>query len=190
MWRDRYDPMDLLAQVPALSLAMDPLLAQLDQLLADDALVQRVKADLLRRAPHTATRGRPSTPVEVILRLLVVRQLDRWSDEETEHFVADSLVLRQFCRVSLAAVPDDTTLLRWANLMGAETMAALNDRVVELAQALKVMRERKLRVDSTVVETTIHHPTDSRLLGDGVRGLSRWLRRAKLPASAVPRPSG
>lgn len=179
MWRDRYDPMDLFTLVPMLSWAMEPILVQLDRLLEDDTLFQRVKADLLRRAPHTATRGRPSTPVEVILRMLVVKRLYRWSYEEAEHFVADRLVLRQFCRVYLAAVPDDTTLLRWANLMGAETLAMLNDRVVELAQALKVTRGRKLRGDRTVVETTIHHPTDSRLLGDGVRVLSRWLRRAK-----------
>jgi IS5 family transposase len=179
MLRDRYDPMDLFTLVPMLSWAMEPVLVQLDRLLEDDTLFQRVKADLLRRAPHTATRGRPSTPVEGILRMLVVKRLYCWSYEETEHFVADSLVLRQFCRVYLAAVPDDTTLLRWANLIGAETLATLNDRVVELAQALKVTRGRKRRVDSTVVETTIHHPTDSRLLGDGVRVLSRWLRRAK-----------
>jgi IS5 family transposase len=179
MLRDRYDPMHLFDLIPALSLAMDPILAQLDQLLEDDTLVQRVKADLLRRTPHTATRGRPSTPVEVILRMLVVKRLYRWSYEETEHFVADSLVLRQFCRVYLAPVPDDTTVLRWANLIGPETLEALNERVVALARSLKVTRGRKLRVDSTVVETNIHHPTDSRLVGDGVRVLSRWLRRAK-----------
>lgn len=44
---------------------------------------------------------------------------------------------------------------------------------------MKVTRGRKLRVDSTVVETNVHHPTDSRLLGDGVRVISRLLRRAK-----------
>jgi transposase, IS5 family len=179
MLRDRYDPMDLFALVPALSLAMEPILAQLDQLLEDDGLFQRVKADLRRRAPHTAMRGRPSTPVEVILRLLVVKRLYRWSYEETEHFVADSLVLRQFCRIYLASVPDDTTLLRWANLIEPQTLEALNERVVALAQSLKVTRGRKLPVDSMVVETHIHHPTDSRLVGDGVRVLSRWLRRAK-----------
>jgi IS5 family transposase len=179
MLRDRYTPMDLFAYVPALSLALDPVLAQLDQLLDDDALFQRVKADLLRRAPHTATRGRASTPVEVILRLLVVKRLYGWSYEETEHLVADSLVLRQFCRVYLEAVPDDTTLLRWANLIEPTTLAALNDRVVELARSLQITHGRKLRVDSMVVETHIHHPTDSRLVGDGVRVLSRWLRRAK-----------
>jgi len=76
-------------------------------------------------------------------------------------------------------VPDDTTLIRWANLIGPETVAALNDRVVELARSLKVTRGRKLRIDATVVETNIHHPTDSRILGDGVRVVSRLLRRAK-----------
>jgi transposase, IS5 family len=189
MLRDRYDPMDLFALVPALSLAMEPILAQLDQLLEDDGLFQRIKADLRRRAPHTATRGRPSTPVEVILRLLVVKRLYRWSYEETEHFVADSLVLRQFCRLYLASVPDDTTLLRWANLIGPQTLEALNERVVALARSLKVTRGRKLRVDSMVVETNIHHPTDSRLVGDGVRVLSRLLRRAKrVLAGGAPLP--
>jgi transposase, IS5 family len=168
-----------LALIPALSLAMDPVLAQLDQLLEDDALVQRVTADLWRRTPHTATRGRPSTPVEGSLRRLVVKRLDPWSDEETEPLVADRLVLRQCCRLSREPVPDDTTWLRWANLIGAKTVAALKERVVEWARWLKVTRGRQRRVDSTVVETTIPHPTDSRLVGDGVRGLSRLCRRAK-----------
>jgi IS5 family transposase len=101
---------------------MDPVLTQLDQLLKEDALFQRVKADLRRRALHTATHGRPSTPVAVVLRMLVVKRLCHWSYEETEHFVADNLVLRQFCRVYLAPMPDDTTLLRWANLIGPETL--------------------------------------------------------------------
>jgi IS5 family transposase len=179
MVRDRYAPMDLFAWVPALRMAMEPGLAELDRLLDDEVLFPRVKADLCRRAPHTTTRGRPSTPVEVILRMLVVKRLYHWSDEETEHFVADRLVLRQCCRIDLEAVPDDTTLLRWANLIGPATLAVLNDRVVELARALKVTRGRKLRVDSTVVETPMHDPTDSGLMGDGVRVLSRLLRRAK-----------
>jgi hypothetical protein len=63
MLRDRYDPMDLFALVPTRSLAMEPVLAQLDRLLDDDVLFQRLKADLRRRAPFTATRGRLSTPV-------------------------------------------------------------------------------------------------------------------------------
>ena len=114
MLRDRYEPQDLFALVPKLRLELDPELAQLDQLLDDDELFARVRADLARRRPQTATRGRPSTPVEVVLRLLVVKRLYNWSYEETEHFVGDSLVRRRFCRLYLQPVPADTTLIRWA----------------------------------------------------------------------------
>jgi IS5 family transposase len=180
MLRDRYQPVDLLALVPQAKLALEPELQELDGWLEDDLLCGRVKADLLRRYPHTATRGRYSTPVEVSLRVLIVKRLYHWSYEETERFVSDSLVLRQFCRVYGEAVPDDTTLIRWAQLIGPETLQVVNDQVVALARTLKVTRGRKLRVDSTVVETNIHHPTDSGLLCDGVRGVSRLLRRAKV----------
>ena len=179
MLRDRHVPQDLFALVPSAGLALDPVLAQLDTLLDDDALYQRVRADLAKRRPQTTTRGRQSTPVEVILRLLVIKRLYRWSYEEVERFVNDSLVLRQFCRVYLQPVPDDTTLIRWAGLIGPATVAALNDRVVALARDCRVTRGRKLRIDGTVVETNIRYPTDSKTLGDGVRVRSRLLRRAK-----------
>jgi transposase, IS5 family len=101
------------------------------------------------------------------------------SYEQTERFVCDSIVLRQFCRLYLESAPDDTTLIRWANAIGARTLAALNESVVELACSLKVTRGRKLRTDGTVVETNIHHPTDDALLADGVRIISRLVGRAK-----------
>jgi IS5 family transposase len=179
MLRDRYPAVDLFALVPALTLAFEPVLAQLDRLLDDDTVFQAVKADLARRRPHTLETGRPSTPVEVVLRLLIVRRLYSWSYAETEHFVSDSLVLRQFCRLGLERVPDDTTLLRWANLIQPATLEGLLDHVVALARQLKVTRGRKLRVDSTVVQTPVHYPTDSSLLADGVRMLGRLIRRAR-----------
>ena len=176
---DRYEPVNLFDLVPKLMADFEPQLRELDRLLEDDGILQRVKADLARRYPHSLTRGRHSTPVEAILRLLVVKRLYQWSYAETEHFVGDSLVLRQFCRLYLQQVPDDTTLIRWANLIGPETLQEINDRVVELATQRKVTRGRKLRVDSTVVETNIHYPTDSALVGDGVRVISRLLHKAK-----------
>jgi IS5 family transposase len=179
MLRERYTPINLFDLVPTLSLALDPVLTQLDHLLDDDTLFQAVKADLARRRPRTLTNGRPSTPVEVILRMLVVKHLYGWSYEATERWVGDSLVLRQFCRVYAAPVPDDTTLLRWANLIQPATLHRLLDHVVALARTLKVTHGRKLRIDGTVVETHIHHPTDSTLLYDGVRVLSRTLVKAK-----------
>jgi IS5 family transposase len=187
---DRYAPRDLFALVPQLVDDFEPELRELDRLLDDDGLVQTVKADMARRAPRSLTRGRRGTPVEVVLRLLVVKRLYGWSYEAVEHFVGDSLVLRQFCRVYLARVPDATTLLRWAHLVGPETLAGLNERVVQLARSLRVTRGRKLRVDSTVIETNIHHPTDSRILGDGVRVLSRLLRRARAALGGAAPPGG
>ncbi len=179
MLRDRYEPQNLFEMVAALSLKMEPVLARLDRLLDDDVLFREVRADLAQRYPHAEQTGRPSTPVEVILRMLIVKHLYGWSYEQTEYNVSDSLVLRQFCRVYLEPVPDDTTLIKWANLIQPQTLHDLLDHVTELARSLKVTRGRKLRTDGTVVETNIHHPTDSTLLGDGVRVLSRMLKKAR-----------
>ena len=99
MIRDRYDPVNLFRLVPQLQLEMEPTLAQLDPLLDDDQLFQAVKADLAAAIRIRPRFGRPSTPVEVILRMLVVKHLYHWSYEQAEQFVSDSLVLRQFCRV-------------------------------------------------------------------------------------------
>lgn len=186
MLQDRYAPVDMFTQLPGVCLRQDPVLAALDQLLDDEVLFTTLKQDLARRARYTLSRGRPSTPVEVILRMLVVMRLYGWSYAQTEYFVNDSLALRQFCRVYWHAVPDDTVLIKWANLIGPDTVARLHERVVALAHRLKVTRGRKLRVDTTVVETNIHHPTDSALLGDGVRVLSRLLRRARALGQALP----
>jgi IS5 family transposase len=176
---DRYPPMNLFAVVPELAAEVDPVLCELDRLLDDEELFRRLKADLARRSRHSLTAGRPGTPVEVILRLLVVKRLYGWSYEDVEHIVRGSVVLRQFCRIYGHKVPDDTTLLRWAHVIEPATLAALNERVVTLARNLRVTRGRKLRLDSTVVETTIHYPSDSSLLEDAVRVLSRLVRRAR-----------
>src|SRR3954465_1346548 len=179
MLRNRYDRTDLFALVPQLGLRFEPQLELLDRLLDDDEIVDLLRADMARRSPRSRSRGRPSTPVEVVLRMLVVKRLYGWSYEQTESFVNEGLVLRQFCRVYLERVPDDTVLIRWANTIGPQALQALNDRVVQLARSLKVTRGRKLRVDTTAVETELHFPPDSGRLGDGVRVVSRLLRRAK-----------
>src|SRR5215210_4326618 len=108
---DRYDPMNLFEMVPKLELQFEPELRELDRLLEDDELFSVVKADLAKRYPNSERLGRHSTPVEVILRMLVVKRLYGWSYQQSEHFVSDSIVLRQFCRLYLAAAPDDTTLI-------------------------------------------------------------------------------
>jgi IS5 family transposase len=181
----RYPPEDVFARVPELADQTDPVLLQLDRLLDDDTLFQEVWGDLVRRHRLTAVHGRHSTPAEAILRLLVVKHLYTWSYQETEERVADSLVLRWFTRVYFRRVPDATTLLRWSQTIQPETLHRLTDRTAQLAAQARVTRARKLRVDGTVVETTIHHPTDSGLLGDGVRVLTRLIKRAQ-PLVGVP----
>jgi transposase, IS5 family len=176
---DRYPLEDVFARVPELADQTDPVLVHLDRLLDDDQLYAQVRADLAHRYRLTPVHGRHSTPAEVILRLLVVQHLYAWSYQETVERVADSLVLRWFCRIYFRRVPDKATLLRWAHTIRPATLQALLDRSAALARQAQVTRARKLRVDSTCVQTPIHHPTDSGLLGDGVRVLSRLIRQAR-----------
>ena len=123
MLQERYAKRKLFEEIEGVSLGMEPVLTQLDQLLDEDTLFEAVKGDLSQRYPKTLVSGRRSTPVEVILRMLVVKHLYGWSYEQTEQWVSDSLVLRQFCRVYLEKVPDDTTLIRWANLIQPDDVA-------------------------------------------------------------------
>src|SRR6266496_6035735 len=176
---DRYENEDVFVRVPQMAERIDPVLKQWDRLLEDDELYQQIRADFGNRYRFTLVHGRHSTPVEVLLRMLILKHLYQWSYQETEEQVDQNLILRWFCRLYWAPVPDDTTLLRWANTLQPQTLHDLNDRVVQLARQAKVTRGRKLRLDATCVQTEIHHPTDSGLLVDSVRVLSRLVKRAK-----------
>lgn len=158
---------------------MGPELLKVDGYLEDEKLYRLIKRDLEKRWPKTQETGRNSTPVEVILRMLVVKRLYGYSYEETERAVSDSLSLRRFCRVYLQRVPDDTTLLRWANLLQPKTLEKFNQRILQLAIERKVTSGRKLRIDGTVVEANIRPPSDNRLLADSVRVLARTVVRAR-----------
>ena len=176
---DKYDADNIFEHIPGLTIKMSPELTTIDKVLDDDELFCMIRNDLAQRYPKTLTSGRKSTPVEVILRILAVKHLYDLSYEQTEMQVADSLVLRQFCRVYFHPVPDHTTLCKWAKLIQPETLEAFNERIMTLAIESKLTRGRKLRTDGTVVEKTIHHPTDSSLLADSIRVLGRTLTRAK-----------
>src|SRR3954469_12999371 len=93
MLRNRYTRTDLFALVPRLGLRFEPQLEQLDRLLDYDEILAPSPADMARRSPRSRSRGRPSTPVEVILRMLVVMRLYGWSYAQAESFANDSLVL-------------------------------------------------------------------------------------------------
>ena len=181
MLRERYEAdADFWAIIEKLAIEMEPELAAIDKLLDDDELYNLIKLDFGQRYPKTLETGRYSSPVEVLLRMLTVKRLYSWTYRQTAWHVKDSLVMRWFCRIYWEAVPDYSTVDKWALTLRPETLHAFNERVSELAKQLKVTRGRKLRTDGTVVETNIHYPTDSSLLADGVRVLSRTLKRAQV----------
>jgi len=94
-----------------------------------------------------------------------------------EREVRANLVYRQFTRVGAQKVPDAKTLGKLALALGPKIIEQIHARVVAIACEKRIVRGRRLRVDTTVVETDIHYPTDSSLLGDGVRVLTRTMQR-------------
>jgi IS5 family transposase len=158
---------------------------QVDDVLCDPELLSTVYEGLAHRWPNSRTRGRRGTPAEVVLRLLLLKHLRNWSYAILEREVRANLVYRQFTRVGAEKVPDAKTLGKLGVALGPEIIAKIHQRVVAIAQERQIVQGRRLRVDTTVVETDIHYPTDSSLLGDGVRVLTRTMKRiAKLAGAA------
>jgi len=150
---------------------------QADQVLEDEQLVALVYEALAGRHPHSRTRGRPGIPAEVVLRMLVLKHTRNWSFRVLEWEVGANLVYRQFTRVGGGKVPDAKTLGRQAQALRPEVIRKIHRRLVGIACQNQIATGRRLRVDTTVVETNIHYPTDSSLLGDGVRVLTRLMHR-------------
>jgi IS5 family transposase len=155
----------------------DPVLRTIDEILDDEQIVEIIADALARRRPRSRRFGRPGTPAEVVLRLLVLKHLQDWSFDDCEREVRGSLLWRAFARIDCERVPDAKTLVRLAKLVGPDNLKAIIKRLVDLGIERQVIRGAKLRVDTTVVETNVHYPTDSSLLADGVRVLSRTARR-------------
>lgn len=152
-------------------------MAHADRVLEDEQLVATVYEALVRRSPKSRTRGRRGTPAEVVLRLMLLKHIRNWSYGVFEREVRANLVYRDFTRVGAAKAPDAKTMGRWGLALGPESIEKIHDRVVAIAQEHQVVEGRKMRLDTTVVETNIHYPTDSNLLGDGVRVLIRAMKR-------------
>jgi IS5 family transposase len=148
-----------------------------DSVLDDPLLLNMAYETLASRWANSRTRGRKGTPVDVVVRLLVLKHIRNWSYAELEREVRSNLVYRQFTRIGAAKVPDAKTLGKLGIALGPEVIEQIHSRVVAIAQERGVISGRRMRVDTTVVETNIHYPTDASLLGDGVRVLTRAMRR-------------
>ncbi|HZQ43807.1 MAG TPA: ISNCY family transposase [Acidobacteriaceae bacterium] len=155
----------------------EPWMREVDSLLEDDELLSAVFDAQGQRHKGSCRLGRHQTPAEVVLRMLLLKHVRNWSYETLEREVRANLVYRSFCRIGLEKVPDAKTLVRLGQAVGPEVIGELHARVVALAQAKGVVQGRKMRVDTTVVETNVHYPTDSTLLGDGARVLTRTMKK-------------
>jgi IS5 family transposase len=155
----------------------EPWMRHADEVLNDDQLLQTIQKELSKRHKKSKTRGRPGTTAEVILRMLLLKHMRDWSFAVTSREVRANLVYREFTGVGGGKVPDDKTMGRLARQLGPEAIEKLQQRTVSIAMEKKVVTGRKLRVDTTVVETNIHYPTDSTLMGDGVRVLTRVMQK-------------
>lgn len=165
----------------------EPWMIEADRLLEDDELVDRVYEAQGERHRHSATKGRAQTPAEMVLRLLLLKHVRNWSFDTLEREVRMNLCYRDFTRIGMGKVPDAKTLARIAQALGGEVIAELHRRLVEIAQEEGVIQGRQLRVDTTVVETNIHYPTDSSLLGDGARVLTRTMKKIETQAGKLKR---
>jgi len=164
---------------------IEPPLKRLDEVLADEALLETVMQGLARRRPQSCTRGRHGTPAEVVLRMLVLKRVKGWSFEETEREVRQNLVYRYLTPVYFERGPDAKTLVRLSAVIGSDGVEAIHRRLVQVAREAGMIKGRHARVDTTVVETNIHYPTDSRLLQDGVRVLTPAFKRVEAATGII-----
>ncbi len=148
-----------------------------DRVLEDEELIGLVYEALGRRCAQSRVRGRRGTPAEVVLRLMILKHVRDWSFEALEREVRANLVYRRFTRIGGEKVPDEKTLARVMRALGPEVVEEIHRRLVQMAQQQRVVKGRKMRLDTTVVETNIHYPTDSSLLGDGARVLTRTMKK-------------
>ncbi len=131
-------------------------------------------------------RGRPTVPVETYLRLMYLKHRYRLGYEMLVREVTDSLHWRCFCHLALdAPVPHSTTLSKLTRKYGPDIVHELNRLLVQRASAHKLLRSRKLRVDTTVVQAPIEYPTDIGLLADSARVVTRTVRRLQAAGAAV-----
>jgi IS5 family transposase len=150
-------------------------LAKLDEWLDDERFFTPFRDKYHRRL------GRPSVPAETYLRLVALKHQYGLSDREVCAQVCDRISWRRFCRLPWAEpAPHPSSLTKIRQRLdagGGDHMAELNAHLVRKARERKLLKGRKVRVDTTVVESNIHYPTDSSLIADTVRVVTRLANR-------------
>jgi len=137
-------------------------------------LIDKVRRDLNRglKNPHT---GRSGLTAQQVLRSLVLQRVKNWDYRELRERINDGYTLRRFTRFYSKQVPKHDAFNRAFNRLTPVTLEVINELVIRSAVDLRLENGKKLRVDTTVVETDIHYPTDSTLLWDTVRVVTRLI---------------
>ena len=168
--------------------ALEPTLKAIAEFLDQHGtIIQRVRRDLVRGLKKPAT-GRAGLTAPQVLRSLILMRVKSWDYRELRERIADGYTLRHFTDFHSQRVPKHDAFNRAVNRLTPATLQAVNDAVIRAAVTLGLEEGTKLRVDTTVVETDIHHPTDNTLLWDSVRVVTRLVRQldALLPAGVGP----
>ena len=156
---------------------LEPALQAISDFLDDhDELVEAIRGDLQRGLKNPLTGRQGLTPQQV-LRSLILMRVKNWDYRELRERIADGLTLRRFADFYSQPVPKHDAFQRAFVKVTPETMKAVNAALVQAAVAMRLEDGRKLRVDTTVVQTDIHHPTDNTLLWDVVRVVTRLVGR-------------
>jgi transposase, IS5 family len=158
-------------------LQLDPMLQAISDFLdSDAAIIEAIRRDLQQGLKNPNT-GRDGLTPQQVLRSLVLRRVKNWDLRELRERIADGITLRQFTDFYSKPVPKHQRFNEAFNRLTPETMKAVNDLVVKAAVEMKLEDGKKLRNDTTVVQTNIHHPTDNTLLFDAVRVVTRSVGR-------------
>jgi hypothetical protein len=172
------------------ALQSNALLAKVDRVLTDmpnllDPLIARYAADRQEREVDTTT-GRPTIRMEVLLRSLLLKHLHRnCGYREVEERLTTDYAWKGFAHLSLVdRVPDHNTLHAWEAFFGEATVTGVHDRIIAHLTERPIvkgrrLRGRKLQTDTTVTEANVHYPTDTSLLGDAVRTITRIVQRIR-----------
>ena len=156
-----------------------------DELARIDAYLDDERFTAPWRTHFHAKLGRPSVPVPTLLRLLYLKHRYQLGYESLCREVGDSLSWRRFCRVPPdQPVPHPTTLSKLGRRAGPEVIGQLNAPLLGKLAGDKLLRARKLRIDTTVVEADIDYPTDADLLEQAVRTVGGLVRRLKARGAA------
>ena len=130
--------------------------------------------------------GRPSTPMEVYLRLMFLKFRYRLGFESLCREVTDSITWRRFARIPLdGTVPHPTTLMKLTTRCGSAAVDGLNEALLAKAAEAKLLRTNRLRADTTVLPANVSYPTDSGLLAKAVRRIAATGRRIQAAGGAT-----